>query len=114
MRKNNSRSRRFFRIGERVFNCDYHEEDNFDFGKILLINGKAEDALVGEDDIVTLAMEHNDFTGENECYGDNIYKICRSRTERNGVEVCFEHHKEIDYPYFVPANDENYYGIELA
>lgn len=111
--KNIKRSRRYFRIGERVFNCDPNEMDNKDFGIILLINGKEEDGLVGEDDIVTLAMEHNDYKGENECHGDYIYKICKSLSKKCDVEICFEHIKEIDYPYYVPAYDENYYRIEL-
>lgn len=106
--------RRHFKIGELVFNCDYREEDNFDFGRILLIDGKAEDAEITEDSIVTLAMKHNDFMGENECYGDEIYKICKSLTKKIGEVICFEYHKDIDYPYYIPSADENYYRTELC
>jgi len=112
------KSRRFFHIGELVFNCCTRERDNFDWGRILLINGKDEDGLVDEDSIVTLAMEHNDFKGENECYGDEIYKMCKSMTKLTGERVCFEH-KDFRasggarYPYYIPSCDENYFSVEL-
>lgn len=112
--KNITKSRRYFRIGEIVFNCNSCELDNFDFGKILLINGKEEDGLVDEDTIVTLAMKHNDYEGENECYGDNIYKLCKKWTKLTGEPVCFEHIEMEDaYPFYIPRADENYFRIEL-
>lgn len=114
--KDITKSRRYFRIGELVFNVNYArgEEDNFDFGKILLINGKEEDGLVGEDDIVTLAMKHNDYAGENEVYGNNCYKLCKKWTKLTGEPVCFEHiEMENKYPFFIPRADENYFRIEL-
>ena len=112
--KNITKSRRYFRIGEIVFNCTSCEEDNFDFGKILLINGKEEDGLVDEDTIVTLAMKHNDYAGENEVYGNNCYKLCKKWTKLTGEPVCFEHIKMEDmYPFYIPRADENYFRIEL-
>lgn len=118
--KDITKSKRYFRIGELVYNCNYArgEEDNFDWGKILLINGKEKDGLVDEDTIVTLAMEHNNFKGENECYGENIYKICKRQTKMVGERVCFEHKclyddKDHKYPYYIPGNDENYSKFEL-
>lgn len=112
--KDITKSRRYFHIGEIVFNCNNCELDNMDFGRILLINGKEEDALVDEDSIVTLAMKHNDYEGENECYGDNIYKLCKKWTYETGEPVCFEHiDMEDKYPFYVPRADENYFRIEL-
>ena len=117
--KDITKGRRYFRIGELVFNCNYVESDNFDWGKILLIDGKDEDGLVTEDSIVTLAMEHNDFKGENQCYGDNIYKLCKSISKLTGERVCFEHKDfstdgGVKYPFYIPSCDENYFRIELV
>ena len=109
---------RHFSIGEIVFNCDTFEEDNFDYGVITLINGKAEDADVEEDAIITLSMAHNDFEGDNECCADQLYKLCKEQTYLCGEPICYEH-KDFEfeggenYPYYIPNNDENYFEIEL-
>ena len=107
---------RFFRIGERVFNCNYRERDLFGFGKIVLIDGKAEDGIVNEDTIVTLDMSENG-NGENQETGKRIYKIAPRISKKVGEIVCYEHNIfecGHNYPFYVPANDENYYRFELG
>ena len=47
MAKKMKMKHRYFKIGERVFNCDYKHSDNFDFGVISQINGKPESQIVG-------------------------------------------------------------------
>ena len=106
---------RHFKIGERVFNCDYHNRDLFGYGRILLINGKDEDGIVDEDTIVTLDMSENG-NGETEEYGENIYKIAPRISKQIGETVCYEHNKfenGHNYEFYMPANDENYYRFEL-
>lgn len=107
---------RFFRIGERVFNCDYNSPDLMGFGRISLINGKAEDGVIGYDDIVTLDMSENG-NGETQEEGHRIYKIAPRISKKCGETICYEHNKferGHNYPFYVPANDENYYRFELG
>lgn len=110
------KSKRFFRIGERVFNCDYNDADLMGFGKIVLINGKAEDGIIDENTIVTLDMSENG-NGENRTRGDMVYKIAPRISKKVGEVVCYEHNqfeRGHNYPFYIPANDENYYRFELG
>lgn len=108
------KSKRFFRIGERVFNCDYNDTDLMGFGKIVLINGKAQGKEIFDDDIVTLDMSENG-NGETESEGSIIYKIAPRISKKIGEVVCYEHHTTIgNYPFYMPSNDENYYRVELG
>ena len=105
---------RYFRIGERVFNCDYNDSDLMGFGRIVLINGKAEDGVINEDTIVTLDMSENG-NGETEEEGSNIYKIAPRISKKVRETVCYEHNEtEDNYPFYIPANDENYFRFELG
>lgn len=105
---------RFFRIGERIFNCDYNSPDLMGFGRIALINGKAEDGFIGYDDIVTLDMSENG-NGETESEGSIIYKIAPRISKKIGEVVCYEHRTIIgNYPFYMPNSDENYYRFELG
>ena len=109
------KSKRFFRIGERVFNCDYNDTDLMGFGKIVLINGKAEDGIIDEDTIVTLDMSENG-NGETESEGRIIYKIAPRISKKIGEVVCYEHNqfeRGYNYPFYMPSNDENYFRFEL-
>lgn len=108
-----SKRLRFFRIGERVYNCDYYNTDLMGFGKIVLIDGKDEDGMVLEDTIVTLDMSENG-NGETQECGSHIYKIAPRISKQVGEIVCYEHNQTQDnYPYFIPANDENYFKFEI-
>lgn len=116
MAKKMKMKHRHFKIGERVFNCNYREPDLFGFGKILLINGKDEDGIIDEDTIVTLDMSENG-NGETEEHGDSIYKIAPRISKQVGEEVCYEHNvfeRGHNYPFYLPRNDENYYRFELT
>lgn len=103
-------------IGERVFNCDYFSQDLHGYGKILLINNKEVDAELDcddEDSIILLEME--DSGSQNEVYANNVYQIAKDLTDKYGETICYEHNETNgEYPYYVPANDENYYGFELG
>ena len=44
----------------------------------------------------------------------NIYKYAFEKTcPKCGNPLCFEHNGDIDYPYFCPTCDENFYETEL-
>jgi hypothetical protein len=106
---------RHFKIGERVFNCNYKESDLCGFCKILLIDGKAEDGIITENTIVTLDMSENG-NGEIEELGERIYKIAPRISKKVGTEVCYEHNvfeRGHNYQFYVPSRDENYYDFEL-
>lgn len=108
MAKNN---KRFFRIGERVFNCDYNNSENHGFGTISQINGSPENKRVFDGDVVRLVM------GDRvvETNGENVYKIAPRISKNIGEVVCYEHHTTIgNYPFYMPSNDENYYRCELG
>ena len=104
---------RLFRIGERVFNCDYKNSDNFGFGVIASINGKPEKQIIGADDVVRIVI--NDKVVETK--GSNVYKIAPRISKQVGEVVCYEHNvfeKGHNYPFYLPRNDENYYRFELT
>ena len=113
MAKKMKMKHRYFKIGERVFNCDYKHSDNFDFGVISQINGKPESQIVGADDVVTIVI--NDRVVETK--GSNVYKIAPRISKQVGEVVCYEHnvfeHGQ-NFPFYIPRNDENYYRFELG
>lgn len=45
----------------------------------------------------------------------NVYKINEKLTKLNQDKgtICYEHNKDLLYPYFCPEQDENYYNCEL-
>ena len=104
---------RYFKIGERVFNCDYKHGDNFGFGVISQINGKSESKVVCADDVVRIVI--NDRVVETK--GSNVYKIAPRISKQVGEVVCYEHNvfeRGHNYPFYLPRNDENYYRFELT
>ena len=113
MAKKMKMKHRHFKIGERVFNCDYKHSDNFDFGVISQINGKPESQIVGADDVVRIVI--NDRVVETK--GSNVYKIAPRISKQVGEVVCYEHtvfeHGQ-NFPFYIPRNDENYYRFELG
>lgn len=108
-----SKRNRYFRIGERVYNCDYIETKYMGFATIVDIDGVAENGYIMEENIPTIRMEE---TGEVITgIGCNIYKIAPRISKKCGETVCYEHNETQDnYPYFIPANDENYFKFELG
>ena len=45
---------------------------------------------------------------------EHLYPIFEDmRTSANKDDVCYEINKDVDYPFYCPADDENYYGCEL-
>lgn len=45
---------------------------------------------------------------------EHLYPIAENLiTSANKDIVCYEISKDLDYPYYCPADDENYYGIEV-
>lgn len=103
--------KRVFTIGERVFYEDDHESG---WGKIVLINGRAN---LGQDicsddcgDIITIQKEG--CRSEIETTPSHIYHVAQERT-LYGNPVVWEHHEDIEYPFFCPALDEHCYHTEL-
>ena len=104
---------RHFKIGERVFNCDYKHSDNFGFGVISSINGKPESQVINADDVVRIVI--NDRVVETK--GSNVYKLAPRISKQVGEVVCYEHNvfeRGHNYPFYLPRNDENYYRFELT
>ncbi|MCI6677382.1 MAG: hypothetical protein MSG78_10945 [Clostridiales bacterium] len=45
---------------------------------------------------------------------EHLYPIFEGMwTSANKDDVCYEINKDVDYPFYCPADDENYYGCEL-
>ena len=45
---------------------------------------------------------------------EHLYPIFEDmRTSANKDDVCYEINKDVDYPFYCPADDENYYACEL-
>ena len=45
---------------------------------------------------------------------EHLYPIFEGmRTSANKDDVCYEINKDVDYPFYCPADDMNYYGCEL-
>lgn len=45
---------------------------------------------------------------------EHLYPIAENLiTSANKDIVCYEISKDLDYPYYCPADDENYYGVEV-
>ena len=103
---------RYFRIGERVFNCDYDERDNFAFGIISNINGKPENQVIKADDVVRIVIGNRVV----ETNGSNVYKIAPRISKKVGETICYEHKcfVGVNYPFYAPNADENYFRFELG
>lgn len=115
MAKKMKMKHRHFKIGERVFVCNYNEPDLMGYGRIALINGEDEDGIIDEDTIVTLDMSENG-NGETEECGNRIYKIAPRLSKKCGVTICYEHNifkRGRNYPFYAPDSDENYFRFEL-
>ena len=105
------KTNRFFRIGERVFNCDYNNSKNHGFGVIVQINGKSKNGnILFGDDVSLMIGDRVIITS-----GENVYKIAPRISKKVGEIVCYEHRTTMgNYPFYMPSNDENYYRIELG
>jgi len=113
-------SARNLSIGERVYVAteDYQQA----VGKIVSIGDKKSGMVHFSGDelnvnvAVVLERDCEDVGAAGEvCNFNNqdIYKIARDRYFQ-GEDVCYEHHTDIEYPYYCPAFDENCYAIETA
>lgn len=101
--------KRTFRIGERVFNCQYLSAEH-GFATVVSINGKTERACVRNQDMVILCSEE---TGKIfETTGEHVYKIAPRISKKLGITVCWEH-SVTEYEFYIPSTDENYYRFEL-
>ena len=100
--------KRFFKAGEKVFNLEpcAGDSDLRDWAAV------CKDTTVEEaDEIVLIEMQNG---GENETTADSLYQIADGKfCPRCGGQLCIEHHPELDYPYYCPQCDENFYNIEI-
>ena len=99
---------RIFKEGERVFNCESkpHDSDLRDWATV------CQDVVeIYADQVVLVKMDDG---SENETESGNLYQIAEGKfCPRCGNPLCIEHNDEIDYPFFCPECDENFYGIEV-
>ena len=96
---------RIFKKGERVFNCDM-DLDFRDWATIC-----KDTVSIYADQLVLLKMEDG---GENETDSHSIYQIAEGKVcPRCGGPLCIEHDEDIDYPYYCPECDENFYDCEV-
>lgn len=99
---------RMFNKGERVFNC---EQGTFDSDLRGWATICKDELVMYADQIVLLKMDDG---SENETDADSVYKIAKGKVcPRCGGQLCVEHEDDIDYPYFCPECDENFYDCEL-
>lgn len=100
--------KRFFKAGEKVFNLEpcAGDSDLRDWAAV------CQDTTVEKaDEIVLIEMQNG---GENETTADSLYQIAEGKfCPRCGEQLCVEHHPELDYPYYCPQCDENFYNIEI-
>ena len=60
-----------------------------------------------------VVRDQDNYIIHNECR-EHLYPIVENLvTSANKDVVCYEISKDIDYPYYCPADDENYYGVEV-
>ena len=102
--------KRVFTIGERVWWEDDHMNG---WGKIALVNRDdsypeyAVSELAG--DIITVTKDDG---GEIETTPNCVYQLAPGRFFFGEV-VVWEHHEEIDYPFYCPNRCENCYHFEV-
>lgn len=99
---------RIFKEGERVFNIEpsYADSDLRGWATV------CEDTLaIYADQIVLLTMDDG---SENETDAHAIYQIAEGKVcPKCGGQLCVEHDEEIEYPYYCPECDENFYDCEV-
>lgn len=99
---------RIFKQGERVCNFDSspNQEDLRGWATV------CEDAFaMYADQVILLKMDSG---SENETEADGIYRIAEGKTcPKCGGQLCIEHMEGIDYPYYCPECDENFYECEV-
>lgn len=99
---------RIFREGERVFNCEpsLADSDLRDWAVIC-----KDTVAMYADQLVLLKMEDG---SENETDSHSIYQIAEGKVcPRCGGPLCVEHDEDVDYPYYCPECDENFYDCEV-
>ena len=106
------RNRKFHR-GERVFVCDYENNENMGFGKLISVNYTPKKFTIYGGSVATIVLEKSG--KEVNILGHKVYKIAPRISKRVGEVVCYEHNMVgSNYPYYMPNNDENYYRFELG
>lgn len=100
--------KRILKIGERIWWEDDHMNG---WGTIALISGERDypEYIVNDDEIVTIEKETG---GEIEVTANRVYQLAPGRYFW-GEEVVWEHHEDIDYPFFCPERYENCYHFEV-
>lgn len=106
---------RKFRIGERVFVCNYENTKNSGFGTLVAVNYTPKKNTIYSDSVATIVLEES---GKKiNIMGDKVYKIALRISKKVGEDVCYEHNvfeRGNNYPFYLPRNDENYYRFELG
>jgi len=100
---------RKFRNGERVFVCDYENEENTGFGKLVNVTFTPDKNVIYIGSVATIKLEK---TGQEvSVLGYKVYKIAPRVSKQWGEIMCYEHinfGRGHNYRYYMPSNDENY------
>ena len=99
---------RILKKGERVYNFDSspNQEDLRGWATVC-----ADVFAMYADQVVFLKMESGSW---NDAEADGVYRIAEGKTcPKCGGSLCIEHMDDIDYPYYCPECDENFYDCEV-
>ena len=102
--------KRQLNVGERVWDCDNHQWVN------ILSFGNGETTLEDKDGETMVVVDNHDFDETYTIRAAALYKVAgKFVLNRDGEEhiICYEHFESIDYPYYCPDYDENFYTSEL-
>lgn len=100
------RNFKFHGFKNRSFELD---EKVWDDGQGVWANVNLETFVCRDNDEVSLRLGHKLYTST----ADSIYQLAENRTcPRCGNPLCVEHRDNIDYPYYCPECEENFYDIE--
>ena len=99
-------------VGEKVYFtqcpdclCSIHSINDNDKAKEIILDGEDDE----ENTIIRLYSPKSTYIA---CAAD-VYKIDERLSILNNTIVCIEHIEDIEYPYYLPERDENFYGFEL-
>jgi len=102
--------RNFLFHGEKKRDFDWNEKV-WDDNNSEWVNVHKSSFVCKENDIVALRDSKKDYYTAP---ADSLYQLAGDKTcPRCGGPLCREHHDHIDYPFYCPCCQENFYNIEI-
>lgn len=98
---------RQLKVGERVYDVDNQVWVN------ILSFANGESILDDKDGESIVVVDNQEFDEAYEVHSAALYKVAENVFFKGHI-VCYEHFESIDYPYFCPDLDENFYSIEVT